>query len=61
MRGFWRGLAAPLMLYSDTAFPAELQDYSFKPLPTVKRGSLQDDWWRVGETLRSASSRCMNA
>ena len=59
-RGFWRGLAAPLMIYSNEALPANIKDCTFKPLPPMKRGDLRGDWRRVGDALRNASARAMN-
>lgn len=60
VRGFWCGLASPLTLYTSKVLPAELQDYDFKPLPPMNRGSLRGDWQRVGDALRSASERAVN-
>ncbi len=56
-RGFWRGLAAPLMLYSGNALPAELRDYKFKPLEPMARGDVGSDWKRVGDALRGAACK----
>jgi len=59
-RGFLRGLAAPLMIYSSNRLPVNIRDYSFKPLPPMKRGDLRGDWRCVGDALRDACARAMN-
>ena len=54
-RGVVKGLAAPLMLYSNFTLPPEVQEKSkFEPLPE-RKSEQSSDWVRVGDYLRSAA------
>lgn len=55
MRGFWKGLAAPMMLFTSYTLPAEAQPAEFTPL--ARRPAPASDWVRVGEALRAALAR----
>lgn len=54
VRGFLKGLAAPLMLYATSRFPSELQ-VSYQELPESARQQ-DSDWVRVGDALRKAAA-----
>lgn len=55
LRGFWKGLAAPLMIYSASEMPPEAV-VTAQALPNLQ--PLQDsDWVRVGNALREAAAR----
>lgn len=55
-QGFWKGMAAPLMLFSSHALPAQAQPGEFQPLPNrVTSPAL--DWVRVGNSLRDAAKK----
>ena len=56
VRGFWKGMAAPLMLFSSFSVPAEVKVPEFKPLPRPRSGA-GDQWLKVGEALREASHK----
>lgn len=53
VRGFWKGMAAPVMLFGSISLPAEARPLEFQPLPRrpVPESS---DWSRVGQHLRAA-------
>lgn len=53
VRGFWKGLAAPVMLFSTSALPAEARAMDFQPLPR-RPSPAASDWVRVGDNLREA-------
>lgn len=56
-RGFWKGMAAPLMLFS--TFDASTQqpvEQTFRELPR-HAGDLASDWVKVGNALRAAAKR----
>ncbi len=53
VRGFWKGLAAPMMLFSTSALPADAQVLDFRPLPR-RPAPVASDWVRVGDGLREA-------
>ncbi|MBI5270150.1 MAG: hypothetical protein HY856_10795 [Burkholderiales bacterium] len=53
VRGFWRGMAAPLVLFSTYELPPAAT-VVFRPLPRREAGP-QDDWVKVGEALRQAA------
>ena len=56
-RGVVKGLAGPLMLYSNFTLPPEVQEKPrFEPLPDRKSDS-SGDWVRVGDYLRSAAKQ----
>jgi hypothetical protein len=54
LRGFWKGLAAPVMLYSVGHLPAEAT-VSAQELPKRAQRS-GSDWVRVGDALRKAAA-----
>ena len=54
VRGFLKGLAAPLMLYATSRFPSEL-NVSYQELPEPTREQ-KSDWVRVGDALRKAAA-----
>jgi hypothetical protein len=54
IRGFVKGLAAPLSLYIGHQAPKELLEVEFQPLPARQRGDLRDDWKAVGQDIASA-------
>lgn len=53
LRGFWKGLAAPLMLYSVSEMPPEAL-VSAQSLPQ-RQLPKESDWVRVGNALRQAA------
>ena len=55
-RGFWRGLAAPALLYEPHNMTAPLQPITVVPLPR-RVGSPMSDWERVGADLREAARK----
>jgi hypothetical protein len=56
LQGFWKGLAAPLMLFGSHSLPAQAQPGEFQPLPN-RMSSQALDWVRVGNSLRAAAKR----
>lgn len=56
VRGFWKGMAAPMMLFSAFELPAQAQPIAFQPL---RRRPVQhaSDWVRVGDALRAAVAK----
>jgi hypothetical protein len=56
LQGFWKGLAAPLMLFGSHSLPAQAQPGEFQPLPN-RMSSQALDWVRVGNALRAAAKR----
>ena len=54
VRGFWKGLAAPLLLFSSFDLPAQARPQGFQPLPK-RAGHQESDWTRVGRELRNAA------
>lgn len=55
-RGFWKGMAAPLMLFSTFDLPEQAAGPTFSELP--KRASDQtSDWVKVGDALRTAAKK----
>lgn len=55
-RGFWKGLAAPLLLFSSHHLPSQAEPKSFQPLPN-RAAPQQNDWVRVGNALRNAAEK----
>ena len=53
IRGFWKGMAAPMMLFGSFSLPAEARPIEFQPLPR-RQAPEMSDWARVGQQLRSA-------
>lgn len=51
-RGFWKGMAAPLMLFSSLDVSAQ-QQVQFQALPR-RQASPYSDWVKVGNALRDA-------
>lgn len=56
VRGFLRGLASPLVIYSSIQIPPYAEPMEFKPLPVRGKGTMADDWKRVGQHIRDASN-----
>ena len=59
-RGFWKGMAAPLMLFSSVDLPASAQPMGFQPLKRRARPE-NLDWVRVGNQLRAAAANHRNS
>ena len=55
--GFWRGLAAPAMLFSSVSLPSYAEPVKFEPLPVRGAKTMADDWRKVGEHLRAVIDR----
>ena len=55
-RGFWKGMAAPLMLFSSFDVSAHLAPTTVQPLQRRPRDEASD-WVRVGESLRTAAAK----
>lgn len=55
-RGFWKGLAAPLLLFSAHPLPSQAETSHFQPLPN-RAVPQQNDWVRVGNALRHAAEK----
>lgn len=60
VRGFWKGMAAPLFLFSAFDLPVQAQPTAFQPLQRRPRSD-QSDWVRVGESLRLAAAKQRNS
>ncbi|MDP1650057.1 MAG: hypothetical protein Q8M01_17905 [Rubrivivax sp.] len=56
-RGFWKGMAAPLMLFSAFDLSAQQAQQTFRELPKRASGGQTSDWVRVGEALRTAAKK----
>jgi hypothetical protein len=56
LQGFWKGLAAPLMLFGSHSLPVQAQPGEFQPLPD-RMSSPAQDWVRVGNSLRDAAKK----
>lgn len=56
MRGFWKGMAAPLMLFSAFDLPAEARPMPFQPLAR-RSAPPASEWLRVGQALRLAAAK----
>jgi hypothetical protein len=54
VRGFWKGLAAPFLLYSVSSIPDEAI-VKLQPLPDRDKQA-KSDWVRVGDELRKAAA-----
>ena len=54
-RGFWKGLGAPVALFGtfDLEFSSD-EDLKPKPLPVRHRGSIAEDWRKVGSDIVEA-------
>jgi hypothetical protein len=59
LRGFWKGMAAPLVLFSSAVgTPHQRTRFEFEPLPKrSQRQGVGDDWRRVGNDLRRAAGK----
>lgn len=57
MRGFWKGLAAPLMLFTTFDLPAQAQPQQFQPLTRRASGGVASDWVKVGQQIRHAAKK----
>lgn len=55
-RGFWKGMAAPLMLFSAFDVSDQQVEQTFKALPK-RPGGQASDWVKVGNALRAASKK----
>lgn len=55
-RGFWKGMAAPLMLFAGFDLPAQAQPVVFQPLQR-RPSPPTSDWVRVGDALRAAVAK----
>lgn len=53
-RGFWRGLAGPLALFSRCEVPSHIKTPEALTLPKRRLGSIRDDWRAVGDELQAA-------
>ena len=60
VRGLWRGMASPVVLFSTVALPAAAEPAAFEPLPTRGVKTMADDWKRVGQYLTQASGSARN-
>lgn len=56
IKGFWKGVSAPLMLFSSShdTLPVQAQPRGFQPLQRHVSDPMQD-WVNVGQTLMSAA------
>lgn len=54
-RGFWKGMAAPLVLFSNFNLPPEAAPVEYRPLQRRVPESASD-WVRVGDELRRAAA-----
>jgi hypothetical protein len=50
--GFWRGMTAPAMLFSERR-PMGI-DIKHMPLPSRRTGTVADDWRSVGADIKAA-------
>ena len=57
LNGFWRGMAAPLLLYSTVTLPKEVGDVEFQALPRQDLGGQNDDLRKIGSDIRTAFDR----
>lgn len=56
VKAFFKGVAAPLMLFADGHVPAAARPREFEPLPD-RTTSPAGDWAHVGDSLRVAATR----
>ena len=56
-RGFWKGMAAPLMLFSVFDLPTHAAPPNFSELPKRDSGNQAADWIKVGDQLRAAAKK----
>lgn len=56
VRGFWKGMAAPLVLFSSFDLPAQARPLTFQPLQRRPMAD-QSEWARVGQSLREAAAK----
>ena len=63
LRGFWKGMAAPLVLFSSAVgVPHQRTRFEFEPLPKrTQRQGVGDDWRRVGNDLRRAAGKLQDS
>lgn len=53
--GFWKGLGAPVVLFGSFDLDqATAEDLKPKPLPARSRGTVADDWKKVGTYIVEA-------
>lgn len=55
-RGLWKGMAAPLMLFSAFDLSAQRVEQTFRELPK-RVGEPSSDWLKVGNALRAAAKK----
>jgi hypothetical protein len=55
-RGFWKGMAAPLMLFSTFDASAQPVEQTFRDLPR-RAPDAASDWVKVGNALRAAAKK----
>ena len=55
-RGFWKGMAAPLLLFSSFDIATQIEPVAYQPLQRRSRAEASD-WVRVGDALRLAAAR----
>lgn len=55
-RGFWKGMAAPIMLFSSVELPAAAQPVKFMRIERMPTQS-ENDWVQVGNALRLAAEK----
>ena len=55
-RGFWKGMAAPLVLFSTFDLPAQCTGPTLSELPK-RTDDPSSDWVRVGDALRAAAKK----
>ncbi len=56
VRGFWKGMAAPLVLFSSFDLPAQAVPMTFRPLER-RAHNPASDWIRAGQSLRQAAKK----
>lgn len=61
IHGFWKGLAAPLVLFSACDLPPQAAPVTFRPLERRPSSGIAGDWVRVGQGLRTAAERARTA
>lgn len=57
IHGLWKGLAAPLVLFSTFDLPPQAAPVTYRPLERRPSSGIAGDWVRVGRDLRTAADR----